>query len=107
MPSLQTLTMLFDLIVAADVLVYFGDLTSVFAQCRQHLKPGGLLVFSTEVQTARGTYLLTDSGRYTHHEDYLLALAAENHLEVMLNKTIPTRLQEHQPVLGRLLILKG
>lgn len=107
LPSLQTLTMSFDLIVAADVLVYFGDLTSLFAQCRQHLKPGGLLAFSTEVQMTKGTYQLTESGRYTHHADYLLALAAENHLEVVLNKTVTTRLQEHQPVLGRLLILKA
>jgi predicted TPR repeat methyltransferase len=43
----------FDLIVSADTLVYFGDLTGVVAAATQALRPEGLFVFTLEHATAR------------------------------------------------------
>ncbi|MEC7986294.1 MAG: tetratricopeptide repeat protein, partial [Myxococcota bacterium] len=40
----------FDLIVAADVLVYFGDLQPILSAVSQRLKPGGVFLFSVEKQ---------------------------------------------------------
>jgi len=73
-----------DLAVAADVFVYIGDLSGVFAALRQALRPGGVLVFSVEAMLdgegnacddATG-YRLLPSHRYAHAADYLRRLAA-------------------------------
>jgi predicted TPR repeat methyltransferase len=65
----------FDLIIACDCLVYFGNLQPVVAAAARRLKLGGLFAFTTE----RGEsypFRLTDSGRYTHHPDHVREVAA-------------------------------
>ena len=42
----------YDLIIAADVFIYVGDLSQVFATCQIALQPGGLFAFSTECEGA-------------------------------------------------------
>jgi predicted TPR repeat methyltransferase len=64
----------FDLIVAADVMIYHGDLAPFFAAAGYALRPGGLLAFSTEV-LAEGTYQLLASGRFAQSEAYVRSLA--------------------------------
>jgi predicted TPR repeat methyltransferase len=64
----------FDLVVAADVMIYLGDLTSFFAAAGYALRSGGLLAFSTEV-LAEGAYQLLPSGRFAHSEAYIRSLA--------------------------------
>jgi predicted TPR repeat methyltransferase len=66
----------YDLIVAADVLCYFGALDAVLAGFRTALVPGGRLGFSLEripdeeAAPAAG-YRLDQSGRYKHVPDYV------------------------------------
>ena len=38
----------YDLIVSADVLVYFGDLAPVFVAVARALRPNGIFAFSVE-----------------------------------------------------------
>jgi predicted TPR repeat methyltransferase len=70
----------FDLIVSADVLVYFGALDDVLAAAAAALHPGGLLVFTLE-HAAGGAdvaWRLEMHGRYSHgraHVERLLAAA--------------------------------
>jgi predicted TPR repeat methyltransferase len=64
----------FDLIVAADTLVYFGDLEGVLATAARALRPNGLLVFTLE--HAEGgepdvDYRLELHGRYSHTGAYI------------------------------------
>jgi predicted TPR repeat methyltransferase len=64
----------FDLIVSADTLVYFGDLTSVFAAAAGALRPNGLLVFTLEHAVGGGAdvdYRLELHGRYSHARAYV------------------------------------
>ncbi len=65
----------FDLIVAADVLIYFGDLTCVLALAAAALRPGGLLVFSTELLKGDG-YRILSTGRFAHSPGYVQTAAA-------------------------------
>ena len=44
----------FDLVMAADVMIYFGDLGPIFYGAASALRPGGLLAFSTELWTGGG-----------------------------------------------------
>ena len=65
---LQGLMLFF--LLAADVLVYFGDLASLFAQIARVLDAGGLYAFSIEL-SAEQDFLLQPSGRYAHATDYV------------------------------------
>src|SRR5204863_6696667 len=64
----------FDLIVSADTLVYFGDLTGVIAALAGALRPNGLAVFTVErlvADGARADYRLQPHGRYSHAPAYV------------------------------------
>jgi len=66
----------FDLIAMADTLIYFGDLTALFAAVGQALRPAGAFAFTVEVtaESARreaAEYDLGPSGRYSHGGRYL------------------------------------
>jgi predicted TPR repeat methyltransferase len=71
----------FDLILACDSLIYFGDLAPVLALVAKQLKPGGVFALSLE-RGERLSFHLSDSGRYTHHPDYVRQIAADAGLGV-------------------------
>ena len=71
----------FDLIVACDCLVYFGDLEPIAELVWRRLKPGGRFAFTTE-RGEQAPYHLSDSGRYTHHPNHVREVAARNGLTV-------------------------
>jgi predicted TPR repeat methyltransferase len=62
----------FDLIVSADTLVYFGDLTGVIAALAGAMRPNGLVVFTLEHAVADSIdYRLELHGRYSHARAYV------------------------------------
>jgi predicted TPR repeat methyltransferase len=67
----------FDLIVSADTLVYFGDLTGVISALAGALRPNGLAVFTLEEavgDSAVVDYRLELHGRYSHAQTYIKRL---------------------------------
>jgi predicted TPR repeat methyltransferase len=67
----------FDLIVSADTLVYFGDLTGVISALAGALRPNGLAVFTLEEavgDSAVVDYRLELHGRYSHAQAYIKRL---------------------------------
>lgn len=60
----------FDLVVAADVFCYLGDLQPVLAAAKGALRKHGLLAFTVEL-TQDDDFALGQSGRYAHSEDYV------------------------------------
>tara|TARA_B110000003_G_C16602594_1_gene516247 strand:- start:80 stop:1168 length:1089 start_codon:yes stop_codon:yes gene_type:complete len=66
----------FDLLVALDVLIYIGDVQSIFKAVRKSCKPSSLFVFSTEIQDENG-YSLLKSSRYAHSDKYIMYQANE------------------------------
>jgi predicted TPR repeat methyltransferase len=64
----------FDLVTAADVVIYFGDLAPLFAGAAEALRPGGWFVLSAESCAGSGWTLLP-SGRFAHSQPYLESLA--------------------------------
>ena len=62
----------YDLINAADVLTYFGELGCVFIQMFEALKPGGRVLFSiSENSCTQDNYFLHLSGRFLHNRKYV------------------------------------
>jgi predicted TPR repeat methyltransferase len=71
----------FDLAIAADVLCYFGDLSTVLPRVRQVLSPGGRFAFSLEALDESGhpasPFALQIHGRYQHGSAYIQASLAQ------------------------------
>jgi predicted TPR repeat methyltransferase len=65
----------FDLVFAADAMIYLGDLTGFLSSAARVLPPGGLLAFNVET-TWEAPYLLLPSGRFAHAVATLQANAA-------------------------------
>ena len=63
----------FDLFVAADVLVYMGDLGPLFQAVYRRGTPGAMFLFSTETG-AETDWTLKTTGRYAHHSAYVRRL---------------------------------
>lgn len=92
-----------DLIVAADVLVYVGDLAPVMAAAAGALRPGGRFAATVE-RLEQGTFTLTPSRRYAHGADYLRRTAATAGLVVDVLEEVVPRWERRMPVPGLLLV---
>jgi predicted TPR repeat methyltransferase len=102
---LDRTTAQFDLIVACDCLVYFGDLRSLATSVARRLKPRGSFAFTVE----RGDCFpleLADSGRFTHHPGHLRDVAAHAGLILARLEEGFLRTERGCDVIGLLAVLK-
>ncbi len=95
-----------DLIAAADVLNYLGDLAPALAGLAVALAPRGLAAFSLETGDA-APYALGDGLRYRHHPGHALDLAARAGLVPLASEETVLRHERGAPVAGTLLILRA
>ncbi len=93
-----------DLVFAADVLTYSGDLEPMFAAVARTLKAGGLFAANFETVEDRDVVLLS-SGRFAHEPSSVLRLAGRD-FTVLADEEDVMRREGNQPVLGRLLVLQ-
>lgn len=96
----------FDLIIAADVLVYMGDLTHLFTLVKQALRPNGIFCFSNESLHENKPYMLQKTGRYAHQSEYIQTLCKQLDFSILVEKPATLRLQDNSPIEGRLWALK-
>ncbi len=111
----------YDLLVAADVLVYIGDLRPVMQAAAAAAQPGAVLCFSTEqlqegaggpaasssaAAEAQQGYAVQLTGRYVHSQRYLREVAAATGWEVVAMSTATLRKNVNQPVIGNLCVMK-
>ncbi len=94
-----------DLVTAADVLVYIGDLAPLMRGLAGRLAPGGLVLVSTEAGEGGGFRLLA-TGRYAHDPAYVEATARAHGLAVLATETAVIRRDEGQAVTGGLHLLR-
>jgi predicted TPR repeat methyltransferase len=97
----------YDLVVAADVLVYLGDLEPVMAAIRLALKPGGSFAFTVEKTDQAETYALGPKQRYAHSPGYIRACAEAAGFEVALQEDAVTRRDGGQDVPGMVVVMRG
>lgn len=95
----------FDLVVAADVFCYIGDLAESLEAALATLKPGGLLLFSVEAQSKRG-FSLTGSGRYAHKPAYVRKSAQKAGFSEVVGRTDTFRMEYGEPVKGYMTALR-
>jgi predicted TPR repeat methyltransferase len=89
-----------DLILAADVFVYVGDLATVFRSARRILDPGGCLAFTVERANEGQDIQLLPSLRYAHSEAYVRRLADEARFTSVRISEAPIRHDQTTPIMG-------
>ncbi|MDE1148130.1 MAG: methyltransferase domain-containing protein [Azospirillaceae bacterium] len=95
-----------DLVLAADVLVYLGDLAPVFQAVARALRPGGRFAATVERWTGEGDHILRESRRYAHAQAHVEAAARGAGLAVEHLAGVAPRWEKGRPVDGLLFILK-
>jgi len=93
----------FDLIFAADSLIYVGDLGPLLAAAARALAPGGYFAFSLET-TKNAPYVLQSCGRFAHSPEALIAAAAPS-FELRAREKVFLRLEANQRIYGELIAL--
>jgi predicted TPR repeat methyltransferase len=102
---MQTQTKAFDLAVAADVLVYIGDLSRVFQHVRGALREGGIFGFSVEASEQRD-FVLGSTLRYSHSAAYLRKLSDVHGFVPETIESKILRQEDGNDVVGHLAILR-
>lgn len=93
-----------DLVSAADVFMYLGELGQPFRLARDLIAPGGLFAFSVEDAGEGEGYRLVQSMRYAHTEAYVQdCLVAHGFSPVTLERTV-IRMDAGAPVNGILFL---
>ncbi len=98
----------FDLLVAADVLVYVGELGALFGAARGSLRAGGHLVFTVERSDdpSRG-YAINVGGRFMHTEGYVRGALVAAGFSVLAVDTATLRVEAGAPVIGLVVVARA
>ena len=95
----------FDLVAAADVLVYVARMPPFMSAVAQGLRPGGLFAGSIETHGGEGTILLA-SRRYAHSPADLQTAARAAGLSMVVHEAVSPRLDAGSQVPGLNFVLR-
>ena len=95
----------FDLIVAADALVYFGDLSPLFAAVVAALKVDGLFAFSVETSEGDG-FTLEPTMRFAHSRFYVETTAHNAGLRPLFIQSASTRREAGRNAPGQICVFE-
>jgi predicted TPR repeat methyltransferase len=100
---------MFDLIFAADVFCYFGDLEPVFSRIAGLLRHSGSFVFSVEELSAQGDgpqAVLLEHGRYAHSLESVSGALRASGLLVEVVRGDMLRFERGAPVTGLIVVAR-
>jgi predicted TPR repeat methyltransferase len=104
----------YDLIVSADALCYFGDLSEVIAAAVAAVRPGGQFVFTVERgdrknDTTAAGFRINPLGRYSHRESYVRRIVSEAGMKIGSVAHEKLRQEMGSPVAGLVVtaVVKG
>jgi predicted TPR repeat methyltransferase len=93
----------YDLIVSADTLCYFGSLDEALAAAAHALRPGGRVVFTVEsAGDAVTKYHLDATGRFQHAPSYIRQVLADSSLDAIETERVVLRRERGHEVGGLL-----
>ena len=96
----------FDLILAADLFIYMGDLQNLFAASAKQMNPGALLACSIETISSPDSFVLRRTRRYAHSLTYLQSLADGHGFTVLEARPTSIRRSTAGFVDGHLLVIR-
>ncbi len=95
----------FDIVMAADVMPYIGDLVKTLDLIWLALNAGGFCIFTIEISTKNELYSLSESGRYQHNPDCLSSIILKK-WQIINAEQVVTRTQNFNPVKSTLFLLQ-
>ncbi len=95
----------YDLMLAADTLIYLGDLAPTFGGSAYRLDPGGYFIFAVEAKDGEG-WEKTSGNRFAHSLSYLQEEAKRQRLEFVESVECVLRTQDKVPVAGYAVALR-
>jgi predicted TPR repeat methyltransferase len=93
-----------DLIAAADVMMYLGDLAAAFTNAAALLKTDGTFAFSVEKSAADSGFELRPSLRYAHSADHVENVLNVHGLRSFAMEETAIRMDAGEPITGLLFL---
>ena len=90
----------YDLVIAMDVLCYFGDLTDIFSKCRNALRPDGVFAFSVEKPDGDEPWVLHPYGHFVHSLGHIRSVAKQTGFEESFVREMVLRREALEPRVG-------
>ena len=94
-----------DLILAADVFIYFHELIQVPRFAVPVMTPGAMVTFSVETHEGDGV-ILRDTLRYAHGEAHVRHALAQGGMELVCLESAPARNEKGEPVPGLVVVAR-
>src|SRR3569623_1403973 len=94
-----------DLILAADVFIYFHELMQVPRFAVPVMAPDALIAFSVETHEGDGV-ILRDTLRYAHGEAHVRHALERGGLDIVLLESAPARNEKGEPVPGLVVVAR-
>ncbi|MGY3449685.1 methyltransferase domain-containing protein [Bradyrhizobium sp. USDA 4353] len=88
-----------DLVLAADAMVYVGDLGPVLREANRVLMPGGIVTFTVETHDGDGV-IMGKGLRYAHGAEYIRRVVTEVGLKLAYLEPASPRTEDQAPVRG-------
>jgi len=95
----------YNLFIALDVLIYIGEVSSIFKAIRNCCSQNAIFIFSIEAQMD-GEYSLLKTGRYSHSEDYILRKASYG-FKLILSQEVRLRKDNEKWITGSIICLQA
>ena len=80
---LDIVSLRFDLVIAADVFVYIGNINKIVKSIYTRQNKNGYFIFSVEKSLSHQTFHLRETGRYSHNTAYIESLLKENSYNII------------------------
>lgn len=102
---LQTADHCYDLIIAADVFTYMGNLEKLFHHCFDKTEEDGVFLFSIEESDSK-TFELKQTGRFGHSTEYIEKLCSNTGWNILDCHLSKLRKDKDEWIRGHLYILQ-
>jgi predicted TPR repeat methyltransferase len=91
-----------DVVLSADTLCYFGDLTKLSKAAADSLKPGGTLIFTVEAlpEASPEPHQIQPHGRYAHSSAHIVDALSLAGLSLLAQEAVILREEGGKPVNG-------
>jgi len=89
-----------DLVIAMDVLCYFGDLTPIFQRCHDVLAEKGIFAFSTVKPKTSALWELQDQGHFVHSLAHLQQVGEKAGFKQIFAREMPLRRELNEDQYG-------
>ncbi len=91
----------YEIIIAADVLIYLGDLNELFKFVHNVMLCNARFIFSIE-ETKKGEYMINQNGRFSHTLSYITKISQKNNLMIETYQDLKIRKENNKWIYGKI-----